>query len=109
MIETMQETVLKEKIKAFVMPRVQVGDPVLWHSDGKHGNGTRVGFVKSVGSRNISIIIPMRGQTKEVDGVAHKDDPGVNPAQAADVGLWSKTPFAERMDALEEKMEALGG
>ncbi len=108
MAETLQEQQLKEAIKNYVMPRVDVGDPIVWHSEGVHGSGQMLGFVKKVSDRSIDIQIPLRGiGFKEYTGVKHATDPSATQAHRTDVGMWSESPLCKRIAVLEEAVERM--
>ena len=105
----MQDKLIKEAVAAFKMPRVDIGDPILWHSSGQFGDGSPIpATVLKCGERNIEIQVAVPNVGLRVySGVFHADDPKTNMAHKRDVGVWSKSPQMIRIDILEHQLKEM--
>ncbi len=91
------------EIAAFVMPKVKIGDPILWNSDGKSGQGQFPATVAACGGRTITLCcngVKNRG-VLVIDGVRHQDDPGLGEWDVKDKGSWEKSSFLLRIERIE--------
>ena len=97
----------KAAIKAYSMPKVALGTPVLWRS--RKGREPQIAFVFRVSARNVHLATAMSG-IKEA--VRHEDDPKLRlNADQREMGAWDftdhhKQQMKEREELLQ-RIEAL--
>jgi hypothetical protein len=98
---------LRDEIRAFVMPQVALGTPVIWRP--RKGAEAEIAYVYRVGSRNVHLATATKGAK---EAVRHENDPKLklNPEQR-EMGAWDFTDFHKQQEAekavLMERLEQL--
>lgn len=97
----------------FKMPKVDIGDTVLWHIEGEPGEqNAHAAIVTKVYPEHLDVFVMMPGR----NGVArfdvrHVQDPFLvdnkNPITKKESGGWSLSPTMKRLAAVEAALQDL--
>lgn len=88
--------------EAFVMPRVSLGDVVLWYSTGQGNERPAPGIVIGFSPRQITVLASIYGRgLVSQDCIRHRDDPEMSNWDVEHNGFWDYTDFHKRVMALE--------
>lgn len=85
-----------KRIPAFDMPKVGIGEPVIFYKNGIiRDDEAVIAFVREIGSRAISVVsLGHIGQ----EGVMHVDDPHVKEVkELRELGLWDFPPTTKKL------------
>jgi hypothetical protein len=79
----------KKEAEVFTMPRVSIGQTVLWYQGGNSNTKPYPVIVTEVGPRTINGA-PVLGR-QELTGIRHKDDPQAKEFEFREGGCWDHT------------------
>jgi hypothetical protein len=85
----------KKKAQEYKMPKVGVGDVVLWHPDGDSATAPWPIVVTMVGPRTINGM-PV-GSNQERLGIRHVDDPSAQDFEFREGGAWEHTELTQTL------------
>lgn len=94
----------------YQMPKVEVGDVVLFYLSGSASEPPMPAIVCHVGERTLSLGVIGRDSYAlyPADGVRHLDDPLLrNNVDLQIHGAWEKTPQAKRLEAMEKVVASI--
>lgn len=91
----------------FRMPKVDVGDPVVWFPDGLETDAPVPAVVTHVGERTLAIGVVGKDWValQPQDGVRHIKDPGLKIQEERTRGGWDYSPLHLRVRRLEALLE----
>ena len=89
---------IKDEIRAFKMPKVYQGQPVVWYKDGtKNANVFTIGLIIKATPANVTLLLPEFRQSRR-DAVPHVNDPRLKlGTDHRENGAWDFTPYHREM------------
>lgn len=95
--------------KPYRMPRVSVGDPIIWYPNASRTQEARPAFVTARGQDALAVAVFEKDSFSldPHDGVRHISDPALLNPEARTDGAWDYSPMAERVAQLEIQMAEL--
>lgn len=109
MSSVVSKQVKKPEAPEYQMPKPVLGDVIYWYATLEPQEKPLPALVTGIGKRSISLnyFSHQNFNTMPLDGVRHREDPGLVKGQHYEDGVWDFSPQSKRLALLERKLDQI--